>query len=562
MVTQPAGNQTVQKSKNIWAAIWVWAGRVPLRSKIIGIVIAPLLILGTTMAWWVQNELGGWLSYLLSEERVAQAMSVGMRGVFIVTLIAAVAGLAIAWFLTWLLTRPLLQITYIATHVKNGGDLSLRAPVWANDEIGHLGHAFNAMIDSLQRSRDELKRSNQELAERNNALEVLYELAQAASQPLTHLAVLDYSLQRSLAVVEADAGMLLTYSSSGALTVATSYNLSPQYLAQGVQSPDVQPFFLDVMRAEEPRHIPDMADCDSAPAKLIVASQQEGLTTAALFPLQGKNEMLGLWIILFRQAVELSARDRRLLNAICGQLSVALENTRLWEKLQQKERIRAQLLNRAVSAQEEERRRLSRELHDETGQSLTSLLVQLKVLERNELPEGMKAQIGSLRQMTANTLQEVRRLAADLRPAVLDDLGLLPALEGYIDSFAEKTAIAVTFEAANLDDVHLSHEVESTLYRVIQESLTNIARHAEATRAEIAITREDAMLHIRIEDNGCGFDVDRVLNAENCGLGLLGMRERIELANGVLKVTAQPGRGTSIHIDLPLPQIVDSSVKI
>lgn len=554
MVTHSVSNHNTAKQKNIWSVIWTWAGRVPLRSKIIGIVIAPLLILGTTMAWWVRNELGGWLSYLLSEERVAQAMAVGMRGVFIITVIAAVAGLALAWFLTWLLTRPLLQITYVATHVKDGGDLSLRAPVWANDEIGDLGRAFNAMIDSLQRSRDELKRSNQQLAERNSELAVLYELAQAASQPLTQLAVLDYSLQRSLAVIEADGGMLLTDSSDNALTVATSYNLSPRFVRQGVQAPAVLRFFQDVMQTQEPRYIPDIAAYDSAPADLIVACQHEGLTAIGLFPLQGKDEVLGVWAILFRQAVTLHDHDMRLLNAICGQLSVALENTRLWERLQQKERVRAQLLSQLVSAQEEERRRLSRELHDETGQALTSLLVQLKVLERQEATGTMKETIAGLREMTANTLQEVRRLAADLRPAALDDLGLLPALEGYVDDFAAKTGIRAVFEAADLGDIQLPHNVEITLYRVMQESLTNIARHAEASQVRITISRERSALRVRVADDGCGFDVEQVLNSDNCGLGLLGMQERIELVNGVLDVKSRPGHGTVIEIDLPLSE--------
>ena len=106
--------------RKIWDAFWAWAGRVPLRQKIIGIIVAPLLILGFTIAWWVSNQLGGWLSYLLSEARVEQAMSVGMRSVSIITVFSAVAGLGIGWFLTWVLTRSIINMTWVAQRVKDG----------------------------------------------------------------------------------------------------------------------------------------------------------------------------------------------------------------------------------------------------------------------------------------------------------------------------------------------------------------------------------------------------------------------------------------------------------
>ena len=146
----------------------------------IGIIVAPLLILGFTIAWWVSTQLGGWLSYLLSEERVAQAMSIGMRGVVIITIMAALIGLGIAWFLTWLLTRPILDMTSVAKRIKTG-DLVVRAPVWANDEIGELGRAFNDMIVGLDTSRQELETFNENLQHRNHELEMLYQLSDMAN---------------------------------------------------------------------------------------------------------------------------------------------------------------------------------------------------------------------------------------------------------------------------------------------------------------------------------------------------------------------------------------------
>lgn len=139
------------RQNTILEIFWSWAGRVPLRQKTMGIMVAPLLILGFTIAWWVSSQLSGWLSYLLSEERVVQAMTVGMRSVVIITIFVALIGLGIGFFMTWLLTRPILDMTYVVRRVKDGNN-AVRAPVWANDEIGELSRAFNDLIASLYSS--------------------------------------------------------------------------------------------------------------------------------------------------------------------------------------------------------------------------------------------------------------------------------------------------------------------------------------------------------------------------------------------------------------------------
>jgi len=167
--------------QKIWEIIWAWAGRVPLRQKMFGIVVTSLFTLGFAIAMWVRRGLGGWLSYLLSEERVAQAMAAGTRGVFFVTLLAILIGMVIAWLMTWVLSQPILHITRVAQAVE-AGDLTRRAPVWANDEIGNLAEMFNAMIESLEHSRRALELSNAELRRRNKELAILYELAGAGCQ--------------------------------------------------------------------------------------------------------------------------------------------------------------------------------------------------------------------------------------------------------------------------------------------------------------------------------------------------------------------------------------------
>ena len=299
--------------------------------------------------------------------------------------------------------------------------------------------------------------------------------------------------------------------------------------------------------------ITNTQDTSCLPPDLIQTCQQLNLQTIVLAPISVKQKMLGTLIMLYTEATELTPQQQQLISGICNQLGTALQNSQLWEELRYKEQLRAQLLNKVVSAQEEERRRISRELHDETGQALTSLLIQFKITENCDDLEDIKTHLEDMRLRTAQTLQEIRRLAADLRPAALDDLGLISALEGYIYEFSRKTNTVVDFQPQQVGQDRLPHEVEILLYRVIQELLTNTARHANATRIEVALTYENGRIGVVVSDNGQGFDPAKVLNAENRSLGILGMRERVELLGGQFKLTSVPGKGTKIHVELMPP---------
>ncbi|QPC84473.1 HAMP domain-containing protein [Phototrophicus methaneseepsis] len=546
------------KQRAIWDKFWAWAGRVPLRQKIIGIIVTPLLILGFTIAWWVSNQLGGWLSYLLSEARVEQAMSVGMRSVSIITVFSAVAGLCIGWFLTWVLTRSILDMTWVARRVENG-DLSVRAPVWANDEIGELGRAFNAMITSLQASRQELEQSNDQLKHRNQELAVLYELAHMANQPDNTQQICVRGLQQALENTGAQAGLILVFTEDSPV-IAASRGVSEPFLENASASllhftfPNSQsletfePFILDL--DNPPEALPEMLD------KMLHEGEQLGYQMFLLMPIAANKNLLGILLLACGHDACISPQNHQLISGICNQLGVTIQNSQLWEKLTQKEQLLTQLLTKVVSAQEEERQRISRELHDETGQALTSLLVQLKILERCNTIEDARASVEDMRQRTARTLQEVRRLAADLRPAALDDLGLISALEGYIYEYANKTGLNVDFQTSHLEDVRLPHDVETLLYRVIQEALTNIARHANAHQVTVHIHQEHNLILATVQDNGCGFNVPDVLNSGERGLGLLGMQERVQLLGGQFKLESQPGNGTQVFIELAVPENV------
>lgn len=210
------------------------------------------------------------------------------------------------------------------------------------------------------------------------------------------------------------------------------------------------------------------------------------------------------------------------------------------------QRVSRDAVRRVVEAQELERKRLARELHDETGQALTSILLGLKPLEIDATGETLKA-IAGLRELVVSTLQGVRRLAVELRPSALDDLGLVAAIERLAESFAE-AGIDVDFEA-QIGDERLPETVETTLYRIVQEATTNVAKHAGAKRMSITLTRRNGSVVAIVEDDGKGFDAAA---GESDGLGLLGMRERLALVGGTLRIEADGGTGTTIAAEVPV----------
>jgi two-component system, NarL family, sensor histidine kinase DevS len=230
-----------------------------------------------------------------------------------------------------------------------------------------------------------------------------------------------------------------------------------------------------------------------------------------------------------------SDNDQRLAETFAGRAAIAVDLS---------QRIARDALRRVVDAQETERRRLARELHDETGQALTSILLGLKALEESA-EEGA---LSELRQLVVNTLQDVRRLAVELRPPVLDDFGLDAALERLTTAFGEQTGMPVRFRS-NLGDVRLPEDVETALYRIVQEALTNVVKHAQAQTVSVVVSRTAASATALVEDDGQGFDPRSV---RPDGFGIEGMRERVALFDGRLRVDSRAGGGTTIAAEVPL----------
>lgn len=254
-------------------------------------------------------------------------------------------------------------------------------------------------------------------------------------------------------------------------------------------------------------------------------------------PLQASGQVRGVYVLHLPDAANPS--EEVFLN-LCGSLvAMGLKHSSEVDRLRGREAQRSTLMHQLLFAQEEERRRVGRELHDEVGSQLTGALLALQITEKH--PE----YLGEARKAVVQALEEVRRLSRELRPAVLDDLGLAKALERYLHEYQERTGLQVE---AEIECPHLRESQQIALFRVIQEALTNTARHAKARKVYVGLSAWDKRVRALVADDGQGFDPEQTPTS----VGMVGMRERIELLGGSLNVESAPGQGTRVSFVVPL----------
>ncbi|MFN8458121.1 MAG: GAF domain-containing protein [Anaerolineae bacterium] len=269
-------------------------------------------------------------------------------------------------------------------------------------------------------------------------------------------------------------------------------------------------------------------------------------------PLLVRAEVIGYLTLDSQRATAYTPAEFALAQAFANQAAVAIQNARLFEQVRTGREQLQSLSHRLVERQENERRHIARELHDEASQALSSLIVGLHLLEREaDQPQAISTRVSELKRMTDSVLENLHRLAMDLRPASLDHLGLVAALAQHIQNFNRQHGHLITaqFEAIGFNDERLPPLVEITLYRIAQEALTNVTRHAQATQADVLLKQRGERLVMIIEDNGIGFDSGATIQDQR--LGLLGMRERAEMMGGNLTIESSSGVGTTIHVEVP-----------
>ena len=294
---------------------------------------------------------------------------------------------------------------------------------------------------------------------------------------------------------------------------------------------------LERRRSERVDSVLDDPEIDHESARLL------GARTSLYVPLIVSDAAMGVIAAHDKEGADprFTDDDVRIAEIFAGRAAVAVELS---------QRVASDALRRVVAAQELERTRLARELHDETGQALTSILLSLRTVEEAAGDEQeLHAAVAEVRDLVRSTLRDVRQLAVELRPKVLDDFGLVAALERLTETFGEQTGMSVQFQQLLPTSDRLPPEVETALYRIVQESLTNIVKHARATNVSVVLARKSDSVSVVVEDDGVGFE-PRL--ARDGGIGLVGMQERVALLGGRLAIESRPGAGTTFVAEVPL----------
>ncbi len=268
-------------------------------------------------------------------------------------------------------------------------------------------------------------------------------------------------------------------------------------------------------------------------------------------PLLAQGRLLGVLDLLHPFRGSQPSLDLSFYEALGREVGGAIQNAVLFEEVAAgRQRLQA-LSRRLVEVQEAERRHIARELHDEAGQVLMGLKLGLGQLERNaDRPDIVRAQVAELRQMANGVLETLHTLAVDLRPASLEHLGLIQALQQYAETISDRHGVVVDFEAVGVKG-RLPAHIENALYRIVQEAIANVVNHARATRVDVLLEQRREKLILMIEDDGVGFDEGLVLSGKNGRLGLVGIRERTEMLGGSLFIESEPGAGTTILVEAP-----------
>lgn len=284
----------------------------------------------------------------------------------------------------------------------------------------------------------------------------------------------------------------------------------------------------------------------------------EGLKAYISVPLRAKDKVLGVINVASRMPRHFTTNDMHLLHAIGDQLGVAIEEARLYERLRKARERYRRLARQTLVAQEEERRRIARELHDETSQTLSGLSLQLQALVDMAETSGSVepefiVRLKKVQSLAVEVHQEISRLISHLRPALLDTLGLVPAIRRHAENSLRPLGISVSTESRG-STPRLSQEIEAGLFRFAQSAIGNIAQHSKAKNVTVVLEYRDDELLIEISDDGVGFDVSKVTDIDESGRGrgVFSMKERVALLGGACSIESEPGRGTTVRARVPI----------
>ncbi len=463
--------------------------------------------------------------------------------------LVAMFALGAAWFASDLFVLRQVKDLLNVTGRLAGGNLSARTGLRHGvSELDQLARAFDCMVDALAQRETERRQVEEQVRRQAARAEALVNVAGRLSGQLDLGRVMEAICEESVQALHVQAATVSLYDEDrDLLHVAASHGLPSGYVESLAPWPR-QAFEPWVSQAGA---IEVSTGGGNAPDLV------PEVCTVVRVPMVRERRLIGVVsIFALGQTRVVDEDDRMLLKGLAAQAALAIANARLFEALQQQERTRAELLHRAITAQEDERMRIARELHDETSQSLTALIVGLDTARMTLGPGAGRTgeYLQNARQITKRMLEDIRRLISDLRPTLLDDMGLLPAIAWYGEKRLKPAGIALHLDKTALPE-RLPSEMETVLFRVVQEALTNVVRHAGATIVDVRLANADGFLTMRVADNGQGFDLaPNWADSGGKGFGLRGMRERVRILGGDFALQTAAGQGTTITVRVPMPR--------
>ncbi len=394
-----------------------------------------------------------------------------------------------------------------------------------------------------------------ELQERIEELSIINEMARIVSSPFDIRELYKRTLNLTLRVAGLSGGSVLIYDKHPERFVPVArVGLSERFEAQA-RLPLSDPLVDEVLTLRRPLHIKQVDG--SYPSALMNAAARESLASMLALPIAVKDKVIGLLVVGTRHSHAFREQEIVLLSGLATQMGMVIENAHLHQTSHQKQVLIEQLLGKVIQAQEDERKRLAAEIHDSVAQSLAGVLTQIQIcgsLLSTGQQQQVAEQLQSMRQNLAGSVREVRQIIFDLRPSSLDDLGLIPSIENYIKRFERENKIAVTLVVDNMPPRRLHPNLETTLFRLVQESLTNVKKHAHASSVQVSLSSDGYQVSLKIVDDGQGFRwpevTDKFFRGESHGVE--GMKERVALMGGTFRIYTQEGAGTVVRVDIPV----------
>ncbi|MHB1130876.1 MAG: PAS domain-containing sensor histidine kinase [Chloroflexota bacterium] len=395
------------------------------------------------------------------------------------------------------------------------------------------------IVNVLEVARDvtDSKQLEEQVIRTSEEMATLVSLSSAIACSMDLQAMLGLAIDHLLILTDSEGGGALIYAQDG--------EAEPTVVTRGIDTREAQ------------RLIGDGQPSATMEVRRLECSGADLLSV----PIAAGDKAVGEMFVHGASRHWFTSTGQLLLVSIASQLAVAVDNARLYEALRRKEETISAFLRKYIEAQEDERKRIARELHDETAQSLTALAMAIETAARKpaETAAEVREYLQPAREMTERVSQELARIMRDLRPSLLDDLGLQAALGWYAENRLKPAGIRVALETVGRER-RLAPELETALFRVAQEAMSNVVRHAEAENVSVLVDFGGRCVGVDVEDDGRGFDVEAALARDADGkseapFGLIGMRERVEMLGGTLTIESRPGQGTTIRMRVPTPPV-------